>query len=475
MRLINALALAVTLATPALAQPPDRTAAPRPGPAPRLTLPAVQKHALGNGLAVWIVERHTVPTVHLTLVVKAGSAADPAGKYGLASLSAAMLAEGAGGKDSLAIADAVDYLGAQLTTASSFDASFVSLHVPVARLGDALAIVSDVVQRPDFPQKELDRLREQRLTALRTAKDNPPQIAAAAFPRLVFGAHRYGTGAAGTMESLKGLTREDLQRFHASWYRPDNATLVVAGDVTPGAVLPQLEKALGAWRAPAAAPPAVALTAPAPLKARTVYLVDKPGAAQSVIRIGAVGVARSTPDYFPIEIMNTILGGSFTSRLNQNLREQHGYAYGASSAFDMRATAGPFFAGASVQTDKTAESVTEFFNELSAIRKPVSADELAKAKNYVALGFPGQFQTSRDLAGMFADLVVYGLPDDYYRSFVDRVQAVTAADIARAANQYVQPDRLAVVIVGDRKVIEAMVRQLNLGPVQVLTVDDVVK
>ena len=475
MRLVNAFVLALTLASSAHAQAPDRTAAPVPGPTPRLALPTVQKRALGSGLPVWIIERHTVPTAQLTLLVKSGSAADPDGKFGLASLTSAMLMEGAAGRDSLAIADALDFLGAQLSTGSSFDASFASLHVPVARLAEALDVMADVVLRPDFPQKEVDRLREQRLTGLRTARDNPPQIASIAFPRLVFGAHRYGTGAVGTMESLKGLARGDLQQYHATHFRPDNATLIVAGDVTSGAVLTLLEKAFGGWKAPATPRPVTAVPAPIPVKTRTVYLVDKPGAAQSVIRIGTVGVPRSTPDYFPIEIMNTILGGSFTSRLNQNLREQHGYAYGASSDFDMRAAAGPFTAGASVQTDKTAESVTEFFNELAGIRKPVGAEELTKAKNYVALGFPGQFQTSRDLAGMYADLVVYGLPDDFYATFVDRVLALTAGDVARAASQYVQPERLAVVIVGDRQAIEAKVRQLNLGPVQVLTVDDVVK
>jgi zinc protease len=186
-------------------------------------------------------------------------------------------------------------------------------------------------------------------------------------------------------------------------------------------------------------------------------------------------VPRATPDYFALEVLNTILGGSFTSRLNQNLREQHGYAYGASSNFDMRQAAGPFSAAASVQTDKTAEAVTEFFKELNGIRVPIPADELAKARNYVALGFPGEFGTSADLAGMFADLIVYDLPDDYYATYVDRVLAVTPADVERAARQHIQPDRMAVVIVGDRQAIEPKVKALALGPVEVLSVDDVVK
>lgn len=484
MRMLTALALALALGRPALAQapaqptapPPDRSTAPTPGPAPRMTLPVVQKHVLTSGLPVWIIERHAVPMVNLALVVKSGSAADPAGKFGLASLTAAMLTEGAGGKDALALADELDYLGADLSASSSFDATVVGLSVPVARLQPALSLMADVVVRPDFPQRELDRLREQRLTALRTARDSPPAISSIAFPLIVYGReHRYGTTASGTSATIKAFTRDDLRQFHASHVRPDHAALLVVGDVTPASVLPLLEAALGGWRAPAGPPPTVNLSAPSQAQARAVTVIDKPGAAQSVIAIGAVGAPRATPDYFAIEVMNTILGGSFTSRLNQNLREQHGYAYGASSRFDMRRAAGPFAASAMVQTDKTAEAVTEFFNELNGIRQPVTAEELSKAKNYVAFSFPGRFETSGDVAAAYSELIVYGLPDDYYATYVDRLLAVTAADVARVARQYIQPDRLAVVIVGDRQAIESKVKALTLGPAQVLPVDAVIR
>jgi predicted Zn-dependent peptidase len=481
MRMSRTVALAFVLGqlspAPVAGQSaPDRSAAPAPGPAPRIVLPQVQKHALANDLPVWVVERHGVPMATLRLVIRTGSAADPVGKFGLSSLTAAMLAEGAAGRDALSLADELDYLGADLQASSSFDATVVALSVPVARLAPALAIMADVVLRPDFPQRELDRLRERRLTALRTAKDNPQAIASVAFPQIVYGAgHRYGTAATGTSDTLRGLTRDDLQRFHAAHVRPDHAALVVVGDVTPAGLLPMLESALGGWRTPSAPLPAESLRTPAPLKTRTVTIVDKPGAAQSVLQIGAVGVARSTPDYFAIEVMNTILGGSFTSRLNENLREQHGYAYGAGSGFDMRRAAGPFWAGAAVQTDKTAEAVTEFLNELKGMRQPVPAEELRKAKNYLALGFPGRFETSRDVAAAYGELLVYGLPDDYYATYVDRLLAVTQADVARVATQYVQPERLAVVIVGDREAIESRVRGLALGPVQVLAVDAVIR
>jgi predicted Zn-dependent peptidase len=204
-----------------------------------------------------------------------------------------------------------------------------------------------------------------------------------------------------------------------------------------------------------------------------VYLVDKPNAPQSQIRIGWIGVPRATPDYFPIQVLNTILGGAFSSRLNLNLREKHGYTYGASSSFDMRIAPGPFVAAAGVQTDKTSESLAEFFNELNGILKPVPAAELARAKNYVALRFPSGFETTSDISRRLEDALVYKLPDDYFSKYVQNIQAVTAADVQRVAQKYIAPDRFAVVVVGDKKTIEPGIRALNLGPIRELTIDDV--
>ena len=209
-----------------------------------------------------------------------------------------------------------------------------------------------------------------------------------------------------------------------------------------------------------------------PIKARQVFLVDKPGAAQSQIRIGWIGAPRSTPDYFPLEILNTILGGSFMSRLNQNLREQHGYTYGAMSTFDMRRSAGPFYAAAGVQTDKTAEALKEFFNELNGIVKPPSPDEVERAKNYIALGFPGEFETTGDLSRRLEELFVYDLPPDYFSTYVERIRAVRPEDVHQAAQKYIRPDRFAVVIVGDASKVRASVEALKLGPLKMLTVTD---
>jgi zinc protease len=466
------LALAMAGAA-AQAPQPDRSRPPALGAVRELQLPQIQKRALSNGLPVWLIESHEVPLAQVNLLIQAGSADDPAAKTGVASFTAAMLDEGAGARSSLELADALDFLGAVLTTSGSFDASSIRLNVPVARLGDALPIMADVALRPTFPRQDLERLRQERLTSLLQARDDPASIAQIVFSRLLFGAaHRYGTGAVGTPATIEGLTADDLRSFHTAYYTPSNATLVVVGDVRIDSVLPLLERQFGAWKGTARARAAIP-AAPQPAR-REIVIVDKAAAEQSQIRIGWIGVPRSTPDYFALVLMNTVLGGSFTSRLNQNLREQHGYAYGASSAFDMRLAAGPFVAAAGVQTDKTAEALREFFNELEAIRKPIGEEELTKARNYLALGLPADFETAGDLSRRIEELIVYRLPEHYYEQYVPTIGAVTPAAIQKAAATYIQAARCLVVVVGDARTIEAPVRALKLGPVRVMKVQEAI-
>ena len=454
-------------------QKPDRSKPPAIGPAPSLKLPAIVKQKLANGLPVWIVEQHEVPLAQINLIVRSGSSADPIGKFGVGSLTAAMLDEGAGSRSALELADALEFLGANLSTVSSFDASAVRMSVPVSKLGDALGLMADVALRPTFPANELERLRKERLTALLQARDNPGALIGLAFPRVVYGpTHRYGTSANGLPPAIESMSVADLQSYYRAHYRPDNATLVVVGDVTPASVLPTLEKTFGAWKADGMAPLVAAVPTAPQLKSRQIFIVDKPAAAQSQIRIGWVGVPRSTPDYAALQVLNTILGGSFTSRLNQNLREKNGYAYGANSGFDMRQSAGPFFASANVQTDKTGDALKEFFVELNGILGPVPDEELTKAKNYVALGFPGEFETTGDLARKLEELVIYNLPESTFTDFVAAVSKVTSGDLQRLAARYIQPDKMAVVVVGDRKEIENKIRELNLGPVNFVTIDE---
>jgi predicted Zn-dependent peptidase len=465
-------ALSVSLAGQ---QPVDRSKPPAPGPPPALKLPPLETRTLTNGLQVRVMGVHKVPTVHLALTIRTGITADPAGKFGVASLTADMLDEGAGSRNALEIADAVDFLGADVSTSGGVDATYVELHVPVARLGDALPVMADVVSRPTFPESELNRLREERLASLLEMQDDPEQLIQAAFPRLVFGVqHRYGTPSIGTAASLKGIAVADLKAFHAANIRPSNAVLIVAGDVQADEVLPQLERAFGSWKGPEGRAGAPGAAAPA-MTARRVYLIDKPGAAQSQIRIGGIGAPRSTPDYFALRVLNTVLGEAFTSRLNTNLRELHGYAYGAGSRFDMRLETGPFYAAAGVQTDKTADALKEFFVELTRIHETIPGDELEKAKNYLALQLPRNFETTRGTASALAQAWIYGLPADYYATYAERIRGVTAADVKRAADKYIAPDKYAVVIVGDRKAIEPGVKALNLGPLTIVEPREIFK
>jgi zinc protease len=481
MRLSHALVIASVavaarggLPGPAVsAQAPDRTKPPQSGAPPLLKLPAIQKRQLGNGLPVWLVELHKVPVAQVNLLVFGGGADEPAGKFGVTSLTTAMLEEGAGSRTALQIADAIDFLGADLEAGSTFDASAVRLHVPVARLADALPIMADEALRPTFGQEELERLRQQRLTALLQARDDPGTIASQAFSRILYGkAHRYGTAMAGTAETIKALTTADLRARFAASFGPGNSALLVVGDIVPDKIMALLEAGYGSWRSPATASPATLPVVDEPAR-REIYIVDKPGAPQTQIRIGWIGVPRSTADYFPLQVMNTVLGGSFSSRLNLNLREKHGYTYGATSGFDMRAGAGPFTAAAGVQTDKTSESLKEFFNELNGILQAVPADELSRAKNYVSLRFPSGFETTSDVSRRLEEALIYHLPEDYFSKYVQNIEAVTAADVRRVAQKYIQPSRFVVLVVGDRKVVEPGIQALNLGPIKTLGIDDV--
>ena len=471
-RLAFPVLVGVLAASSLLAQP-DRSAPPKPGLVKPLKLPAVERLALSNGVGVLLVPMHEVPVVEVLLVVRAGATADPLGREGLARTTADILDEGANGRDALALADAIDFLGAQLGTEASWDASIVRLRVPVARLADALPVMADVALRPDFPESELRRLRKEALTDLLQARDVPGRIASRALAQAVFGtAHRYGRPEGGDAASISAFTVADLRAFHAARYVPSAATLVVAGAVTRD-VLPLVEKAFGAWRAAAAPAPAPSVAVPAALEARTVWLVDKPGAAQSAIRVGAVGPSWSAPGYAPAEVMNTLLGGSFTSRLNDNLREQHGYSYGAASRLVRYRTGGLFVALSDVQTDKTAPAVTEFVKELERIRTPAKPEEAERARSYAALGYAGDFETTTQVARRVADRVVYDLPDGFFEEFVPKALGVEVASLQAAGRSLVDPGRMAFVVVGDRKTVETPLRALGLGAVRTLTVDDV--
>lgn len=442
----------------------DRSKPPELGPPPRVALPPILTRELPNGLKLLIVEQHELPLADFVLLVGSGSTTDPASKTGVANLTATMLREGTTTRKSLDIADQIAYLGINLSPFSSWESSTLSLHTPTAQLDSALALFADVALRPSFPADEFERLRKNRLTDLLRLKDQGPAIANLAFPAIIYGgAHPYGAATLGTEASVKSLSVADLQSYYQTNFKPNNSTLIVVGDVNPAQIEQKINTLFGGWQRGDVSQPTY--TDPPKAAATTVYLIDKPGAAQSSFRIGSVGAPRSTKDYFALSVMNTILGGSFTSRLMQNLRETRGYTYGASSRFDMRRNAGPFLASAEIVAAKTDSALLEFMKELNAIRQSVPASELSRAKRYLQLQLPGNFETTQDIAFQLVPVALYGLPLDYYNNYVQNIEAITEADVARVAQQYINPGSLAVVIVGDRKSIEPGLKVINVGPV----------
>jgi predicted Zn-dependent peptidase len=470
--LLPTLLFAISIVA-ASGQTPDRNQAPGSGSSPTLA-PVVVKRQLSNGLPVWIVEQHELPVVQMSLQVLTGTAADPPGRYGLASLASAMLTQGAGSRSGIQIAEALDAQLANLSASSSIDSSSLQLYVPVLRLPDVLPLMADVAQRPTFPKEELERVRQQRLLALSAARDDPDTIAALAFARGIYGpSHRNAAAEIGTADSIKAVTPEDLRAFHHSAYRPAASTLIVVGDVTPKEVLPLLETHFGKWQ-PAQSNGIVREPAPAlPRPARQLVLVDMPNAPQSRILIGSVGASSSMSDFFPIQLLNTVLRARFSSGRNATLRD---YTAGVRSGFDLRKSAGPFVVAAAAETGKTAEVLGELLNELAAVLKGIPADELARAKDEIAVQFPRMFEASGRISNRLKameSLVVYGLPDDHYVRYVPAIQAVGAADVQRVAQQYMQPDHLTMVIVGARKTIEQPLRALNLGSIKDVSRDEV--
>ena len=446
----------------------DLTKPPVLGAPKPLTLPAVVTRELPNGLRIMVVEQHELPLADFVLVVRSGAETDAPDKLGTATLATSLLKEGTTSRSSLEIADQEAFLGVDLFANSGWDATTIQLHTPTAQLDSALALFADIALHPAFPANELERLRKNRLTSLLQVKDRGPEMANRAYAAVVYGSAAYGHPLTGDEASTNAIQQADIRNFYDTYVRPNNATLLVVGDVRPDDIERRARALFGGWQRGTVPPPHYG--EPAPARATTIYLVDKPGAAQSSFRIGAVGVARTTADYFPITVMNTALGGSFTSRLNQNLRETKAYTYGASSGFAMRRAPGPFIASAEVVAAKTDSALIEFMKELRAIRDTVPKDELEKTKRYLQLQLPGRFETTGGIAGQLSQLVVYDVPLSFYNTYSQGIEAVTQADVERVARKYIDPDKLAIVIVGDRKSIEPTLKATKLGDVQIIDI-----
>jgi predicted Zn-dependent peptidase len=467
--LAGALVAMTTAAGTARAQ--ERIPIPKGKPAPTVTVPAIQKTKLSNGLSVWLVEHHELPVVAFNLVLQSGSANDPLAAPGIASMTSDVLDEGTSTRDAIKISDELESIGASLGVNSGTDGSFVSLRTLAKHLDRALAVYADVITDPVFPQKEFDRLKSQRLAALMQQKDQPTTIAGNAFAHILYTEkHPYGLNASGTAASIEGMKREDLVAFYQQYYRPGNATLIVVGDVKLDGLKAKLEQLFSRWKdAPV---PAFSVPSPAPVAARKIYMIDKPGAPQSEIRIGYPALARSTPDFFPVFLMNQMLGGQFASRINMNLREKHGYTYGARSSFNFSRGVGPFVASAGVTAEKTDSSLIEFLYEIDLMReKGMTDEEMGFVKKGLIGNFALNFETPSQLASMMQNLILYGLPDDYYSTYLQNIEKVSATDVARVAKQYLDTSKMAIVVVGDMANVRKGVEASNIGEIVVCNTD----
>lgn len=448
------------------------TTAPSMPPAPALTLPATWRATLPNGLTVIGADMPEVPLVRATLSIAGGGRLD-ADRPGIASMTADLLDEGAGGRDAIALAEDVAFLGATLNTSAGWDAITLSLSAPKRTFSDALAILAKVALQPSFNNADVQRQRDLRLAAIIQQRDQPAAVASQVFNREVFGdGHPYHAPLGGDSTSIAGLDSTALRAFWTRAADPRRATLIVTGAITQTEAVALATRLFGAWRVPAT-PLAIrsAGSIPAPRRAATrVVLVDKPGAAQSVINIGAPGVERSSPDYAAITLMNTILGGSFSARLNDILREQKGFTYGANSGFSWRPVPGPFLASSAVRTDVTDSSLAIFFEQFQRIRdEGVPADELERARSYAVLGALGNYETTGQVAGQLSTILTFGMTLEQVPAELAAIQKLSAADVQRAARLYLDPAQLTVVVVGDLAKIRPGIEALRLGPITVVS------
>lgn len=465
---IAGLACALTL-TLSAQQAFDRKKIPVPNKAPELRVPAWTKSKLANGADFVVSEKRDLPLVSFSITFMGGANQfEPPDKTGLASMTAAMMSEGTTSRDAESLSKELQLLGTTVSTGIFGESGSVGFVSASGKFPQMLDLLADILVNPAFPAASLERIRAQRLVALTQGKSQPGTIAARAFPRILYGAgHPYGRVT--TEESLKSISREDVAAFHKVYFQPGRALVSVVGDVDSAAIKSQIEKSLSAWAA-GGEPPVFNYPALPAARKTAIYLVDRPGAAQSVVSIGQPGPARNTPDYFALQVMNTILGGMFQSRLNANIREDKGYSYGVSSDFDYGKGPGAFSAGGDIVSEQTAAALVELMKELRGIQggRPVTDDELATAKASLIQGLPSAFDSVSGISGVLGGLWNQGLPDDYYEQYAKKIAAVTKRDVLRVAKQYIDLGRISIVIVGDRASIEGPLKATRIAPIELV-------
>ena len=449
--------------------PVDRSRLPAVGPDPRFVFPAIAQHRLSNGLQVRTVEHPGVPVVTFALLVEGGSAADASGQEGLTALVADMLDEGTGNRDAIGVSDAMARIGADYDVEVSPDVTVFALTTLVRFADRGAALLSDLVVRPSLRDADVDRVRQLRLDRLRQLKDHAPAVAEREFLRLLYGGHPYGHLSIGSEDSLRALTSDEVRQAHGRAFRPATSVLVVVGAMNTEELRGCAERAFGGWEGEPSSVVPVASEVAASSAVR-MTIVPRPGAAQSELRIGHLSRARrDSSDYPSLIVLNAAVGGQFVSRVNMKLREEKAYTYGARTSFDWRRGGSVFALQASVHTASTAEAITDSLGELEAVRaaRPISGRELELAKASLTRGYPRNFETSQQVARSVIQLAAFGLPDDYFEQFAPRVHAVTEADLARVATEYIRPDELSTLVVGDSAAVADSIRGLGLTPIDV--------
>lgn len=426
-------------------------------------IPEIQESTLPNGLTLWLVEHHSLPLIVSSAVVRAGSDGDPEGKSGLASLTAEALDAGTHSSSLAAIAERFEFVGASFRPQTYYDGTVFTLSTLAEHYQETFGVMADLLVNAVYPQEEVERLRRQRLTTLLQQKDRPATIATKVFNRHIFGrVHPYGTDAGGDEPGLESIRQPDIRAFHDGHYAPDRTILIAVGDITMPVLLEQVTGALARWekgRGKAVRRP----LAPAPA-AGDLVIVDRPGSVQSEIRLGGIGIARNSDDYYAIAVMNRILGGQFSSRLNANLREKRGLTYGVWSTFQALRAPGPFVAGGAFHTEKTAEAASELLRELELMRDGgITDEELRFAQESLAGSFALAFETPAQIAQALSVIPLYGLPKDTFATYIDRLRGVTREDVLHVARRYLDTTRMTTVIVGDAARIASTLEGLRPG------------
>jgi zinc protease len=430
-----------------------------------IKLPEIRKETLDNGLKVIVIEHHELPVVAFRLVLKSGSAFDPPNKAGLANLTAGLLRKGTKTKDATQIAEEIDFVGGTLGAGADWDATFATCRVLNKYFDTGLELLADIILNPTFQDDEIERLRKQIVAGIMQQKDDPGSVAEENFRKFVFGEHPYGQPLEGTEESVSGITREDIVDFHKTYYVPNNAILAVVGDINTENVLKKVKSKFSSWERKEFVPPD--FVPPPPIKGRQILLVDKPDLTQSYINIGNFGIERKSPDYFSVRVMNYILGGGgFASRLVDEVRAKRGLTYGIHSDFDRCRLKGAFEVSTFTRIDSTLGAIQAILEQIERMRtEKVSEKELSETKSFYTGYFPLQFETPEQIATQILEVELYDLGEDYIENFRMNINAVTADDVLRAAQQYLNPDDIKLVVVSKAEELEAGLK--SLGQVEV--------